>query len=76
MQLNTDGFAKAVGGSSIKIWGQGTFDLQHGPVKLTRELVVPELDDDQCLLRDDLIHRDLDGLMDILNSWKVVIFKG
>ena len=63
------------GGAPIKILEWETFDLQLGPVKLTRELVVAEIDD-QCILADDLIHGDPDSAMDVINSHKVVMLKG
>ena len=59
----------------IKIWGQAPFDLQLGPMSLQRVLMVAEIED-KILLRDDILRRDPEGPMDILNTEKVMVFKG
>ena len=55
--------------------GQAPFDLQLGPVSLWRALMVAEIKD-QVLLSDDILRRDPEGPMDILNTEKVMVFKG
>ena len=54
-------------GLYINIWGRGTFDIKLGPVTLTQELAVAEIDD-EILLGDDLLRRD------ILNSRNVIVY--
>ena len=66
---------KGAGGEPIKIWGWAPFDLQLGPVSLQRVLMVAEIED-QILLGDDILRRDPEGPMDILNTEKVMVFKG
>ena len=66
---------KGAGGEPIKIWGQAPFDLQLGPVSLQRVLMVAEIED-QILLGNDILRRDPEGPMDILNMEKVMVFKG
>ena len=55
--------------------GTGPFDLQLGPVSLKRVLMVAEIED-QILLGDDILRRDPEGPMDILNMEEVMVFKG
>ena len=59
-------WVKGAGGEPIKIWGWAPFDLQLGPVSLQRVLMVAEIED-QILLGDDILRRDPEGPMDILN---------
>ena len=66
---------KGAGGEPIKIWGWAPFDLQPGPVSLWRVLMVAEIED-QILLSEDILRRDPEGPMDILNTEKVMMFKG
>ena len=68
-------WVKGAGGEPIKIWQQTPFDLQLGPVSLQRVLMVAEIED-QVLLGDDILRRDPEGPMDILNTEKVMVFKG
>ena len=58
-------------GEPIKIWGWAPFDLQLGPVSLWRVLMVAGIED-EILLRDDILRRDPEGPMDILNTEKVM----
>ena len=73
----TEGTAIGAGeeGLPIKIWGSAMFDLQLGPVKLQRELAVADIRD-EVLLGDDILRRDEEGPMDILNSKRVLLFNG
>ena len=68
-------WVKGAGGEPIKIWGQAPFDLQLGPVSLQRVLIVAEIED-KILLSNDILRRDPEGPMDILNTEKVMVFKG
>ena len=68
-------WVKGAEGEPIKIWGWAPFDLQLGPVSLWRVLMVAEKED-QILLSDDILRRDPEGPMDILNTEKVMVFKG
>ena len=74
MQPHTEGNASGAGGGNIRIWGKAIFELQLGPVKLEREALVVEITDER-LLGDDIIRRDPEWPMDILNSRKVMLFK-
>ena len=67
--------ASGAGGGDIRIWGRAKFKLQLGPVELIREVVVAEIIDD-VLLGDDILRRDHEGPMDILNSKEVILFRG
>ena len=75
LQPHTGGNASGAGGGNIRIWGKAIFELQLGPVKLVREALVAEITD-EILLGDDIIRRDPEGPMDIINSRKVMLFKG
>ena len=75
LQPGTEDMASGAGGGDIKIWGRAEFRIQLGPVELTREVLVAEIIDD-VLLGDDILRRDYEGPMDILNSKKVILFKG
>ena len=55
--------------------GWAPFDLQLGPMSLQRVLMVAEIEE-EILLRDDILRRDPEGPMDILNTEKVMVFKG
>ena len=68
-------WVKGARGEPIKIWGQAPFDLQLGPVSLQRVLMVAEIEE-EILLGDDILRRDPEGPMDILNTEKVMVFKG
>ena len=68
-------WVKGAGGEPIKIWGWAPFDLQLGPVSLWRVFMVAEIED-QILLSNDILRRDPEGPMDILNTEKVMVFKG
>ena len=70
-----EGTATGAGGAPIQIWGMGKFQVQLGPITLTREMAVAEITDD-VLLGDDILRRDPEGPMDIVNSEKVLKFKG
>ena len=71
----TKGTATGAGGAPIQIWGVGKFQVQLGSITLTREMAVAEITDD-ILLGDDILHRDPEGHMDIVNSEQVLKFKG
>ena len=66
---------KGAGGEPIKIWGQATFDVQLWPVSMWRVLMVAEIEA-EIILGDDILRRDPEGPMDILNTEKVMVFKG
>ena len=66
---------KGAGVEPIKTKGWAPFDLQLGPVSLQRVLMVAEIED-QILLGDDILRRDPEEPMDILNMEKVMVFKG
>ena len=51
------------------------FELQLGPVKLRRELGVADIKDD-VLLGDNILRRDPEGPMNIMNSQNIVTFRG
>ena len=51
------------------------FDLQLGPVSLQRVLIVAEIED-EILFGDDIVRRDPEGPMDILNTERVMVIKG
>ena len=73
--FQTSWWVKGAGGEPIKIWGWAPFDLQLGPVSLWRVLIMAEIED-EILLGDDILRRDPEGPMDILNTEKVMVFKG
>ena len=73
--LQASWWVKGAGGEPMKIWGQAPFDLQLGPVSLQRVLIVAEIED-EILLGDDILRRDPEGPMDILNTERVMVFKG
>ena len=75
LQTGTEDMASGAGGGNIQIWGWAKFKLQLGPVELIREAVVAEIIDD-VLLGDDILRRDHEGPMDILNSKKIILFRG
>ena len=75
LQPGTEDMASGAGGGDIEIWGWAKFKLQLGPVELIREVVVAEIIDD-VLLGDDILRRDHEGPMDILNSKKIILFRG
>ena len=75
LQPGTEDMASGAGGGDIRIWGRAKFKLQLGPVELIREVVVAEIIDD-VLLGDDILRRDHEGPMDILNSKKIILFRG
>ena len=75
LQPGTEDMASGAGGGDIRIWGQAKFKLQLGPVELIRETVVAEIIDD-VLLGDDILRRDHEGPMDILNSKKIILLRG
>ena len=73
-------WVKGAGGEPIKIWGWAPFDIQLVPCQLCTltsvlALMVAEIED-QILLGDDILRRDPEGPMDILNTEKVMVFKG
>ena len=74
LQPHTEGSASGAGGGNIRVWGKGIFELQLGPVRLEREALVAEITD-EILLGDDIIRRDPEGPMDIINSRKVMLFR-
>ena len=68
-------WVKGAESEPFKIWGQVPFDLQLGPMSLQRVLIVAEIED-QVLLSTDILRRDPEGPMEILNTEKVMVFKG
>lgn len=58
---------KGVGGSLIHVYRDGICKLELGPVKLTRKLLVADIEDD-VLLRKDILMDERDGRVDILLS--------
>ena len=58
---------KGVGGSLIHVYSDGICKLELGPVKLTRKLLVADIEDD-VLLRKDILMDERDGRVDILLS--------
>ena len=64
-----------MGGGQFQILGKANFEIQLGPIKLVREARVAEIKD-EILLGDDIIQRDPEGPIDIINSREVIIFKG
>ena len=77
LQPGTAGSASGpgTGNGSFRIWGTTMFELQLGPVKLQRELGVADIKDD-VLLGDNILLRDPEGPMDIMNSQNIVTFRG
>ena len=75
LQPGTGDMASGAGGGDIRIVGWAKFKLQLSPVELIREVVVAEIIDD-VLLGDDILRRDRKGPMDILNSKKIILFRG
>ena len=75
LQPETGSMTSGAGGGPIQILGKAKFELQLGPEKLIREVRVAEIKD-EILLGDDIIRRDPEGPMDIINSQKVIKFKG
>ena len=64
-----------LGGGHIPILGKAKFELQLGSETLVREVRVAEIND-EILLGDDILRRDSEGPMDIINSRKVIKFRG
>ena len=65
---------EGTGGKSIRIWGWAAFGLQLRWVSIGRVLMVADIKD-EVLLGGDILQRDQEGPIDILNSEKVMIFK-
>ena len=75
LQPDTTSRTSGAGGGQIQILGKANFEIQLGPIKLVREARVAEIKG-EILLGDDIIQRDPEGPMDIINSREVIIFKG
>ena len=75
LQPDTKSETSGAGGGQIQILGKANFEIQLGPVKLIREARVAEIKD-EILLGDDIIRRDPEGPMDIINSRKIIEFNG
>ena len=73
--LQASWWVRGARGEHIKIWGQPPFDLQLVPVSLQRVLMVTEIEA-EILLGDDILRWDPEGPMDILNTKRVMVFKG
>ena len=75
LQPDAKSETSGAGGGQIRILSKANFEIQLGPIKLIREARVMEITD-EILLGDDLIRRDPEGPMDIINSKKLIEFKG
>ena len=62
-------------GTPIKEMGKGVFEISLGPVKLQKEIIVAEIEDDG-LLGMDILQNDASGPADILMSKGVIKLRG
>jgi hypothetical protein len=69
---------KGAGGSLIPVYGNGIFELELGPVKLTRNLLVADIEDDVLLGIDILMDEKKEELIfysqKVLYNCKVTVF--
>ncbi|MES9884544.1 MAG: retroviral-like aspartic protease family protein, partial [Sedimenticola sp.] len=63
------------GGKPLKELGKAVFTLQLGPLKLEKELIVAEIQDD-CLLGMDILQNDQEGPSDVLLSQGIIVLRG
>ncbi|MES9880686.1 MAG: retropepsin-like aspartic protease [Sedimenticola sp.] len=72
--IKATGLAGASGTPLIEL-GKAVFSMQLGSVKLVKELVVAEIQDD-CLLGMDILQNDQEGPGDVLLSQGVIKLRG
>ena len=73
--LKGSALLKGAGGAPIKEWGQGTFRIKLGPVELTKQIIVADIED-EALLGYDILAGGIDGPADILLSRDVIVLEG
>ena len=66
---------KGAGGIPINEYGKATFNIEIGPIKLQKELIVADIED-EGLLCVDILQDDEQGPADILLSKAKIIFRG